>query len=224
MSHWHSARDPSNTKNLISTSHPVSYADRLRIRQPGDTSFALGPHIDGGSCERWEPLGYGLGGVYDQIFNGNWEKYTPWEMTCRIPVKPDLYNGPGGCSMYRMFQGWVAMSEIQGGHGHLKVCPMVKEATAYMLLRPFFSPRKAQDDPRYLDIANWPFEYPVSSSLQGAVPANCQELSNDLHPHLVLDDTIIHVPEVRPGDYVAWHCDSRSSPLTLMLSLQLGPG
>ncbi len=33
---------------------PVSYADRARIRLPGDTSFALGPHADGGSIELWE--------------------------------------------------------------------------------------------------------------------------------------------------------------------------
>lgn len=49
MSHWHSA----NKSARISTSHPVAYADRLRIRQPGDVGFALGPHVDGGSCERW---------------------------------------------------------------------------------------------------------------------------------------------------------------------------
>ncbi|KAI4093517.1 MAG: hypothetical protein LQ339_007655 [Xanthoria mediterranea] len=208
MSHWHSALGSSDTEHFISTSHPLSYADRLRIRQPGDSSFALGPHVDGGSCERWEPSGYGLGGVYNCIFEGNWEEYTPWEMTCRIPVKSDLYNGPGGCSMYRMFQGWVAMSEIGGGHGHLKVCPMIKEATAYMLLRPFFAPSKTPDDPQYLDVANWTLEDPVSSSLQGAVPSNGQELNAKLHPHLALDDTMVHVPDVRPGDYVAWHCDS----------------
>ncbi|KAL8657444.1 MAG: hypothetical protein Q9226_001916 [Calogaya cf. arnoldii] len=208
MSHWHSALGSSGTKNLISTSRPVSYADRLRIRQPGDSSFALGPHVDGGSCERWEPSGYGLGGVYNRIFEGNWQEYTPCEMTCRLPVKSDLYNGPGGCSMYRMFQGWVAMSEVEPGHGHLKVCPMIKEATAYMLLRPFFAPSRTPDDLQYLDTANWTLEDPMSSSLQGAVPANCQELNAELHPHLGLEDTMVHVPKVRPGDYVAWHCDT----------------
>ncbi|KAL8994934.1 MAG: hypothetical protein Q9169_005235 [Polycauliona sp. 2 TL-2023] len=208
MSHWHSAEDSSDTRKLIATSHPLSYADRLRIRQPGDSSFALGPHVDGGSCERWEPSGYGRGGVYDQIFEGNWEEYMPWEMTRRISVKSDLYNGPGGCSMYRMFQGWVAMSEIERGHGHLKVCPMMKEATAYMLLRPFFSPCKSSDHPQYLDNTNWTLEDPMSSSLQGAVPANGQELNTKLHPHLALEDTMVHVPQVRAGDYVAWHCDT----------------
>ncbi|KAL8778291.1 MAG: hypothetical protein Q9213_007478 [Squamulea squamosa] len=208
MSHWHSALKSSNTSSLISSSHPVSYADRLRIRQPGDSAFALGPHVDGGSCERWEPSGYGSGGVYDQIFKGNWEGYNPWEMSSRILVKSDLYNGPGGCSMYRMFQGWVAMSEIRRGHGHLKVCPMVKEAMAYMLLRPFFVPRKDEQDPEYLDLANWTLEDPVSSTLQGAVPASGQELNTELHPHLALEDTMVHVPKVQPGDYVAWHCDA----------------
>lgn len=29
----------------ISIETPVSYFDRLSIRQPGDASFALGPHI-----------------------------------------------------------------------------------------------------------------------------------------------------------------------------------
>ncbi|KAL8720792.1 MAG: hypothetical protein Q9225_002387 [Loekoesia sp. 1 TL-2023] len=215
MSHWR--RTPSSTSSsnnsitatFISTSHPVAYADRLRIRQPGDSGFALGPHIDGGSCERWEENGYGLGGVYDSIFNGNWEQYDPWEMTCRVPVKFDLYSGPGGCSMYRMFQGWLAMSETGAGEGHLMVCPMLREATAYFLLRPFFEAVKGSvGEPGYLDAENWRLEERVSSVLQGAVPANGQELNAVLQPHLGLEDTMVHVPRVRPGDYVVWHCDS----------------
>lgn len=48
MNFWHST-DPNA---LVSTDHPTSYADRLRMRLPGDAKFALGPHVDGGSCER----------------------------------------------------------------------------------------------------------------------------------------------------------------------------
>ncbi|KAL9585082.1 MAG: hypothetical protein Q9203_004402 [Teloschistes exilis] len=128
---------------------------------------------------------------------GNWEGYDPWEASCRLPVKSDLYNGPGGCSMFRMFQAWLAMSEVEDGEGHLMVCPMIKEATAYFLLRPFFSA-----------VDNWTLENPTSSLLQGAVPANCQELNPSLHPHLGLENTMVHIPRVRPGDYVAWHCDT----------------
>ena len=112
------------------------------------------------------------------------------------------------------------MSETGPGQGHLKVCPMVKEATAYMLLRPFFAPSKAADDPQYLDIANWTLEDPVTSRLQGAVPANGQELNTELHPHLALEDTMVYVPKVEPGDYVAWHCDSRSFPIPCLLFLR----
>ena len=209
MSHWRalpSSTTTKNTESLISTSHPVAYADRLRIRPSGDTGFALGPHIDGGSVERWEPNGYGLGGVYDHIFAGNWESHDPWDMTSRIPVKSNLYNCHGGCSMYRMFQGWMAMSEIGGGEGHLKICPMIREATAYFLLRPFFEPIGDQGD---LGKGNYRMEEEVSSMLQGAVPGSGQELNEVMHPHLELEETMVHVPRVRPGDYVAWHCDSR---------------
>ncbi|KAI4125292.1 MAG: hypothetical protein LQ338_004338 [Usnochroma carphineum] len=169
-----------------------------------------GPHIDGGSVERWEESGYGgLGGVYGAVFNGSWEDYDPWEMKSRLPVKSNLYNGPGGCSMYRMFQGWLAMSDIAGGQGHLKVFPAVREAVAYLLLRPFFVPKgAATDGPAYLEAINWALEEPVSSALQGAVPAMGQELNAVTHPHLGLDKTMVHMPRVRLGDYVAWHCDT----------------
>jgi hypothetical protein len=76
MSFWNAGPE-----DAVSTEHPVAYADRLRMRQPGDSSFALGPHIDGGSCERWEENGYGIGGdgkgVYGTIFKGEWEKWDP---------------------------------------------------------------------------------------------------------------------------------------------------
>ncbi|KAF5234576.1 hypothetical protein FANTH_12094, partial [Fusarium anthophilum] len=130
MSLWHTTSPAS-----ISLSQPFSYADRLRIRQPGDASFALGPHIDGGSVERWEPEGYGAGHVYDAILQGNWESYDPWDASGRV----DAVN---------------------------------------------------------------------NRELQGATPGTGQELTGELHPHLELEKTMVHVPEIRPGDFVAWHCDT----------------
>ena len=207
MSHWHSA----NKSALVSNLHPVAYADRIRIRQPGDAGFALGPHVDGGSCERWEYTGYGRGGVYNEIFHGNWEAYDPWESSCRLSAVSDLYNGPGAASMFRMYQGWLSMSTTGAGEGTLKVNPLFSKATAYFLLRPFFQSRRNPSDvgPAFLDANNRQLEDQTSSVLQGAVPANCQELNDALHPHLGLLDTMVHVPTVRPGDYVAWHCDSK---------------
>lgn len=90
------------------------------------------------------------------------------------------------------------------------VNPLLGKATAYFLLRPFFRPKRNHADlgSAFLDANNWDFESKTTSVLQGAVPSNCQELNDALHPHLSLESTMIHVPQVRPGDYVAWHCDS----------------
>lgn len=115
MEFWHS-KDPSA---LVSSSHPTLYADRLRMRMPGDAKFALGPHVDGGSCERWEEEGYGRGGVYDSIWKGRWEEYDPWESSKRLPVVSDLYQGVGACSMFRMFQGWLSREFRQSCTAHL---------------------------------------------------------------------------------------------------------
>ncbi|KAK5714388.1 hypothetical protein LTR17_017169 [Elasticomyces elasticus] len=211
MDFWHS-KDPDA---LISSSHPVIYADRLRLRQPGDARFALGPHVDGGSCERWEEEGYGRGQVYDSIWQGKWEEYDPWESSCRLPVISDMYQGVGACSMYRMFQGWLSMSETGPYEGTLLINPLLSRATAYFLLRPFFSPKQAALDPTaenyeeaFLEPSNWQLESEPSSWLQGATPGHGQELRAALHPHLNLPSSMVHVPKVRPGDYVSWHCDT----------------
>lgn len=205
MSFWHSS-DPDAA---VWTDKPVSYADRLRIRQPGDAGFALGAHVDGGSVERWEMDGYGKGHVYDKVFEGRWEEFDPWESSGRLQVESDLYNGAGACSMFRMFQGWLSMSNTGPGEGTLLVNPLFRLATAYYLLRPFFSPKNANRDASgFLDEKNWELDTEQSSVLQGASLGCTLELNDALHPHLELSKSMIHVPEVRPGDYVAWHCDS----------------
>ncbi|KAI1270873.1 DUF1479 domain protein [Xylaria sp. FL0933] len=208
MSLWHS----SAPNSPISLSQTLTYADRLRIRQPGDATFALGPHVDGGSVERWERHGYGLGGVYDKIFEGSWEEYDPWEASGRASAVMDNYNGLGACSMFRMFQGWLSMSKVKGFEGTLQVNPLLQLSTAYYLLRPFFRPlKKSKDVPKeqYLAADNWVFAgSEMTSELHGATPGHGQELNAELHPHLELDISMVHMPEVKPGDYVAWHCDT----------------
>ena len=220
MEFWHSK----TADALISSSHPTIYADRLRMRLPGDARFALGPHVDGGSCERWEEEGYGLGRVYDKIWEGKWEVYDPWESSCRLPVVSDLYQGIGACSMFRMFQGWLSLSETGPYEGTLLVNPLLSRATAYFLLRPFFSPKKPASDPAlefydeaFLAPDNWRLEPSPSSWLQGATPGHGQELRQTLHPHLNLhmptpshpgQSSMVHIPRVNPGDYVSWHCDT----------------
>ncbi|OHE91102.1 hypothetical protein CORC01_13584 [Colletotrichum orchidophilum] len=195
---------------------PLTYADRLRIRQPGDATFALGPHIDGGSVERWEREGYGKTGTYDAVFRGDWEGYDPWDVSARVEAVQDLYNGAGACSMFRMFQGWLSLSSCGPGEGTLLVNPLVQLSTAYFLLRPFFQPLKevsASEDgaggEEFLREENWAFTggEAMRSELQGATPGHGQELSEALHPHLQLGATMVHVPRIKPGDFVVWHAD-----------------
>lgn len=186
---WHSS-DPTSE---ISTTYPLTYADRLRIRQPGDAKFALGPHTDGGSLERWEDPTYSK--VYQKILDGQWESYDPYDARFRLDAKMDLYNGAGACSMFRLFQGWMAMSSTGPGEGTLRVCPLLHHATAYQILRPFFNPITNELN---LNSAEFP------GSVQGAA----QEYNTETHPQLDLEDTMISIPRVEPGDYVAWHCDT----------------
>ncbi|KHN97196.1 DUF1479 domain protein [Metarhizium album ARSEF 1941] len=204
---WHTSSDQAQ----ISLQNPLSYADRLRIRQPGDAAFALGPHIDGGSVERWERDGYGLGGVYDRIFQGEWESYDPWDASGRVQAVNNLYDGLGACSMFRMWQGWLSMSKSGPHEGTLLVNPLMHMATAYVLLRPFFEPlNECRTSRGYLEENNWKLigEADMESELQGASPGHGQELTNELHPHLELQRTMVHVPKIKPGDFVAWHCDT----------------
>lgn len=213
---WHTT--PSSQ---ISLTNPLSYADRLRIRQPGDASFALGPHMDGGSVERWEKNGYGAGGVYDAIFAGDWETYDPWDASGRIDAVNNLYDGLGACSMFRMWQGWLSMSRSGPNEGTLLVNPLMRLATVYLLLRPFFKPvqdfkslKEAQGDGAdFLHEENWAFagEEGMTSELQGATLGRGQEFTNEWHPHLELEKTMVHMPDIQPGDFVAWHCDSEFS-------------
>lgn len=217
---WHTS-DPNS---LISLSHPLTYADRLRIRQPGNSTFTLGPHQDGGSVERWMREGYGRGGTYDAVFAGNWDTdYDPWDASRRVDAVNNLYDGLGACSAFRMFQGWLSMSTAGPREGTLLVNPLLKLATAYSLLRPFFRPRRAllkleqpqgEERAEFLDSKNWEFTGGdnMTSEIPGATPGYGMEFPRwAWHPHLELDQTMVHVPTVRPGDYVAWHCDSKSS-------------
>ncbi|KAI5287793.1 hypothetical protein KEM54_005731 [Ascosphaera aggregata] len=185
---WHS----SDLDTDISTRYTNTYADRFRIRMPGDGKFALGPHADGGSLERWEDSEYSQ--VYTKILEGNWEAYDPWDAEHRVTANMDHYNGVGACSMLRFFQGWLSMSDTGPGEGTLHVCPLVKHSTAYTMLRPFFNPETGRPD--------------LEATFPGSVPGMAQEYNVITHPHLDLETAMVSVPHVEPGDYVAWHCDT----------------
>ncbi|KAK2050960.1 hypothetical protein LY76DRAFT_475513, partial [Colletotrichum caudatum] len=236
MSFWES------TDDLHITRAPVSYADRLRIhndklgavgqRQSGGNSAAdslittasstVIAQIDSGSLERWEPDGYGRGGTYEAVFRGDWESYDPWDPAGRVGATTDLYNGEGACSIFRMFQGILALTRVE--QGMVRVLPSPKLVAAYFLLRPFFSPRrgppeqpdggKADQWAAYLDASNWALDPEPDTVIHGAVPGHAQRLTERWHPHLHLRRSLVSLPSLQAGDYVIWHCDQAYSIIT----------
>jgi hypothetical protein len=116
---WH-ASDPTTR---VSMRTPISYYDRLRIRKPGDRSFTLGPHIDGGSIERWEDPG--LRRCWSRILQGQWRDHDPFDVSPRIGARTDLYNG--SCAPFVLLYatrlaelrtGASAASSVHGRAGH----------------------------------------------------------------------------------------------------------
>ena len=67
-------------------------------RKPHDNTFALKPHLDSGSLERWSDPAYKI--VYDKIFKGNWEDHDPFCVNGRGSAIMDDH-----CSFFRAFQG-----------------------------------------------------------------------------------------------------------------------
>ncbi|CAF1452616.1 unnamed protein product [Adineta steineri] len=190
-SFWHAS-----PATRICLQENIMYADRLRIRQPGDAQFALGPHVDGGGIERWEDPEYRS--CYSSIFQGRWEENDFFDATHRVRAQMSLYNVAGGCSAFRTWQGWLSLSTVSPGEGGLLVNPLLKLTTSYWLLRPFFRRIKEND--------SW--EIDESSIWQGAVPGRGQEMNDSLHPNLELSTSMVSIPTVNPGDMVFWHCDT----------------
>ncbi|OIW23056.1 hypothetical protein CONLIGDRAFT_694514 [Coniochaeta ligniaria NRRL 30616] len=177
------------------------------------TSSTVIAQVDNGSLERWEPDGYGRGGTYDAVFKGKWEEYDPWDPTGRIGTTPDAYNGHGACSIFRMYQGVLSLNHIEPGL--IRLLPSPKLATAYFLLRPFFSPKIRAPEQRdteaweaYLDASNWALDSEQSTIIHGAVPGHAQRLTELWHPHLHLRRTLVTIPTLQPGDYILWHPDT----------------
>lgn len=176
------------------------------------TSSTVIAQVDNGSLERWEPDGYGRGGTYDAVFKGKWEEYDPWDPTGRIGTTTDAYNGHGACSIFRMYQGVIALNTIEPGL--IRLLPSPKLATAYFLLRPFFSPKVKAPEHKdteaweaYLDASNWALDKEQSTIIHGAVPGHAQRLTELWHPHLHLRRTLVTIPSLQPGDYILWHPD-----------------
>lgn len=160
----------------------ASYADRVRRREPGDATLGLSPHVDSGSIERWIEPHYRE--VYRDVFLGDWHNYRAFHGANRVDVEE--YPSPAVCSVFRTFQGWVALTHQGQGDGTLQMVPSTL-AMPYMLLRAI------QDDV-------------PDNDLCGAEPGRALTVSAKWHPLLL--EGLVSIPKMQPGDTVWWHPDT----------------
>ena len=158
-----------------------TYADRIRRRQPGDTTLGLSPHMDSGSYERWCDPAYQA--IYRRIYEGDIQGFDPWKAAFRTQTRE--YASPSVCSMFRTFQGWTALTPQGPGDGTLSLLPIAK-SISYFLLRAL-QKDVAEDD------------------LCGATPGRALGASQEWHKEIL--EGLISIPEVEPGDTVWWHPD-----------------
>ena len=158
-----------------------AYADRIRRRQPGDTTLGLSPHMDSGSYERWCDPAYQA--IYRLIYEGDIQGFDPWKASFRTQTRE--YASPSVCSMFRTFQGWTALTPQGPGDGTLSLLPIAKSISYFLL-------RALQEDV-------------AEDDLCGALPGRALGASQEWHNEIL--EGLISIPTVEPGDTVWWHPD-----------------
>ncbi len=79
--------------------------------------------------------------AYSDIFCGRWEDYDPFLVGGRGQAVMDEH-----CSFFRAFQGWTSLSRAGPGEGTIRILPLLKEATAALLLRPLLKGVKGYEE------------------------------------------------------------------------------
>ena len=166
---------------VFDPSKELSYADRVRRREPGDNTLGLSPHCDAGSVERWSDDYYQK--IYKDIFSDNFLKFNPFDAKYRD--KTTEFESPAVAHVFRTFQGWTALTEQGPNDGTLQLIPIAK-AMAYILTRALLD-----------DV---PKDELCGSKLGKALSVNKEY-------HSLLLKGLISIPNMKPGDTVWWHPD-----------------
>lgn len=159
----------------------LSYADRVRRREPGDDTLGLSPHCDAGSVERWTDSSYQK--IYKDIFSDNFINYDPFDAKYRDRVIE--FESPAVAHVFRTFQGWTALTEQGPNDGTLQLIPIAK-GMAYILTRALLD-----------DVS----ENELCGSKLG------KALSVNKEYHELLLKGLVSIPKMRPGDTIWWHPD-----------------
>ena len=157
------------------------YPDRIRRRPPGADSGGLGTHLDPGTLDLWMTQAYQR--AFGHLFDGTVEEYDPWDAAHR--TAGPQYPGSTMCSVFRTFQGWTALSDMDHDQGVLHTVP-IPEAMGYLMLRPLL-----------LDV---PEDDMCGVTTNQTFPASEKW-------HSLLLRAVAGIPDVKAGDSVWWHCD-----------------
>jgi hypothetical protein len=199
---------------------PLLYSDGIRDRPPGQAFLGLGPHIDAGSLCRWACPQYRK--AYAAIFSGTPENHDAFDLEIRKNAQQSLFpEGTAHSKVFRSFQGWTALTRAAASEGSIMLYPNVKAVIAYVLLRPFFAPPTKPDE--VMDASKWTFDR-TGAFFPGTTKPDSQRLSRISHPHLRLEECLVHIPDMAAGDTVWWHTDVSRSILVLSLADFYLPG
>ena len=174
-------RSSSDGVEWFDPSRDSLYPDRIRRRPPGASSGGLGAHLDPGTLDLWMTEAYQQ--AFRHLFDGTPEEYDPWDAAHR--TAGSQYPGSTMCSVFRTFQGWTALSDMDHDQGVLHTVP-IPEAMAYLMLRPLLD-----------DV---PDDDMCGVTVNQVFPATAQW-------HSLLLRAVSGIPDVRAGDSVWWHCD-----------------
>lgn len=222
---WHHHDHQSSSS--ISCNFPVTYADRVRMlyksfrgcnprlqkaTPPRPCIARLGPDGDG----QWEANEHNTQhstrtDIDDKVWSGRWEDYDPWDGSIQASRPSDVHDKSNTSKAFKMFQGIIPLSlGSRDDEPPMRICSLpLKLTTAYLLLRPFFSPQKLLMDRKedFLHPRNW-----QRSTKRAGKPSWPRDLDDTIYPHLQLEQTLVELPSLNPGDYVIWHPDTVHAP------------
>lgn len=172
-------RHESDGRTWFDPGHDIGYPDRVRRREPGAVSRGLGCHGDAPGVGGWRFLENQR--VFAPLLADGLGAHDPWDPAHRTSLDdPSIV----GTTVFRTFQGWTALSEMEPTDGVLHVAPILA-AVAYRV------------------VAGLAGELGVGEHL-GAVagPAPRRDHGDDL-----VRSALVPIPAMAPGDTVWWHGD-----------------
>lgn len=169
-------RHDSQGQEWFDPSRDIGYPDRLRRRAPGAPARGLPPHSDAVSSGGWRLVENEH--VFRDVLSGEFDRYDPWDAAHRTTIDVE---STAPASVFRTFQGWTALSEMQPDDGVLHLLP-IPSAAAYMLVRG------------------------IADEL-GLVTGEPKPAPRRFRADDVLLPALVPIPAVQPGDTVWWHGD-----------------